>query len=460
LSVLRQRVKRLLEKQDADNHVQKLAYIDGLTGLPNRTAFVEQFEQELDHAQRNKTNLALFFIDVDQFKNINDSLGHEAGDILLKAMAGRLSGCIRSGDVLARLGGDEFIVLLSNIESNKTAEKIAKSMLNVLKEPFEIARNEIVVSISIGISMCPDDGVSKEDLLKHADTAMYKSKASGRNTYRFYIQEMSDVLEERMLMESDLRKVLNNEELTLYFQPKQNTKTGCVIGSEALVRWLHSVRGLVSPTEFVPVAEETGVIKEIGLWVLDNACRTLKQWQLDSEYEGTIAVNVSAVQMADEKFVSQLQGCLDRHQLDPSYLELEVTETMVLENVDAMLEKMHQIRRMGVSLSIDDFGTGYSSFSYIKQLPADTFNLDMEFICEIPDNNSVMAVVDGMIVLADKLGMKVVAEGVETQEQYDFLAEHGCDLVQGYLIDKPLPEDAFEEKYVSQGIEQSESLAN
>ena len=460
LSVLRQRVKRLLEKQDADNHVQKLAYIDGLTGLPNRTAFVEQFEQELDHAQRNKTNLALFFIDVDQFKNINDSLGHEAGDILLKAMAGRLSGCIRSGDVLARLGGDEFIVLLSNIESNKTAEKIAKSMLNVLKEPFEIARNEIVVSISIGISMCPDDGVSKEDLLKHADTAMYKSKASGRNTYRFYIQEMSDVLEERMLMESDLRKVLNNEELTLYFQPKQNTKTGCVIGSEALVRWRHSVRGLVSPTEFVPVAEETGVIKEIGLWVLDNACRTLKQWQLDSEYEGTIAVNVSAVQMADEKFVSQLQGCLDRHQLDPSYLELEVTETMVLENVDAMLEKMHQIRRMGVSLSIDDFGTGYSSFSYIKQLPAETLKLDMEFICEIPDNKSDMAVVDGMIVLAHNLGMKVVAEGVETQEQYDFLAEHGCDLVQGYLIDKPLPEDAFEEKYVSQAIEQSESLAN
>ena len=460
LSVLRQRVKRLLDKQSADDHVQKLAYVDGLTGLPNRTAFVEQFEQELGHAKRVDSALAIFFIDVDQFKNINDSLGHEAGDVLLKAMAGRLSGCIRSGDVLARLGGDEFIVLLSHIKGNKTAEKVAKSMLHVLKEPFVIGTNEVVVGVSIGISISPDDGVSKDNLLKHADTAMYKAKASGRNTYRFYAKEMSETLEERMLIEADLRKVIGNNELSLYFQPKQETATGLVIGSEALVRWNHAIRGLVSPAEFVPIAEETGMIKEIGQWVLEKACRTLRQWQVDYEYSGTMAVNVSAVQMADENFVSVIEDCLEKNQLDPRYLELEVTETMVLENIDAMLEKMHQIRRMGVSLSIDDFGTGYSSFSYIKQIPAETLKLDMEFIHEIPDNKADMAVVDGMIVLAHNLGMKVVAEGVETKEQYDFLAEHKCDLVQGYLIDKPLEEDVFVQKYVNKIVKGSEKLVN
>ncbi|PCI20701.1 MAG: response regulator receiver protein [Piscirickettsiaceae bacterium] len=460
LSVLRQRVRRLLEKQNADNHVQKLAYKDGLTGLPNRTAFVERFQQELEHSQRNNANLAVFFIDIDRFKNINDSLGHEAGDILLKAMAGRLSSCIRSGDVIARLGGDEFVVLLSNVEDSSTAEKIAESMLLALKEPFNITNNEIVVGISIGISMCPYDGVSKDDLLKHADTAMYKAKASGRNTYRFYTQEMSEVLEERMLIESDLRKVIGSDELSLYFQPKQDTITGQVIGSEALIRWQHTIRGLISPAEFVPIAEEMGIIKEIGLWVLETACKTIKQWQDDFAYQGTVAVNVSAVQMADEDFVADVQRCLDKFQLEPCYLELEVTETVVLENIEAMLEKLHQIKRMGVSLSIDDFGTGYSSFSYIKQLPAETLKLDMEFIKDIPENKADMAVVDGMIVLAHNLGMKVVAEGVETQQQYDFLAEHKCDLVQGYLIDKPLPEDIFVQKYVMPSDEQSVRAVN
>ena len=296
--------------------------------------------------------------------------------------------------------------------------------------------------------MYPDDGLTKDDLLKNADTAMYRAKAAGRNTYRKYTQEMSDVLEQKMRVETELRKVLVDNELSLYYQPKQDTSTGQIVGSEALVRWQHRLRGLVSPSEFIPVAEEMGIIKEIGLWVLDTACATLKKWQQEHDYQGTVAVNVSAVQMVEDNFVSNIENCLRKYKLKAHYLELEVTESMVLENVDAMLRKLNQIKKMGVNIAIDDFGTGYSSFNYIKQLPATTLKLDMEFITDIPANKADMAVVDGMIVLAHNLGMKVVAEGVERQEQYDFLAEHKCDLIQGYLVSKPLTEAAFLKKYV------------
>lgn len=448
LSVLRQRVRRLLAKQSADKHVQKLAYKDSLTGLPNRAAFVEQFKQELESAKRNDTRTAIFFIDLDQFKDINDNMGHEAGDVLLRAMSGRLMNCIRMGDMLARLGGDEFVVVLSNITEDAIADQVAKSMLSALKEPFNIAGNEIFAGVSIGIAMYPDDGLTKDDLLKNADTAMYRAKAAGRNTYRKYTQEMSDVLEQRMRVETELRKVLVDNELSLYYQPKQDTSTGQIVGSEALVRWRHRLKGLVSPSEFIPVAEEMGMIKEIGLWVLDTACATLKKWQQEHDYRGTVAVNVSAVQMAEDNFVRNVENCLHKYELEAHYLELEVTESMVLENIDAMLGKLNQIKKMGVNISIDDFGTGYSSFNYIKQLPANTLKLDMEFIADIPENKADMAVVDGMIVLAHNLGMKVVAEGVERQKQYDFLAEHKCDLIQGYLVSKPLSEEAFLKNYV------------
>ncbi len=449
LSVLRQRVKRLLAKQAADKHVQKLAYKDSLTGLPNRAAFVEQFQQELEHAKRHERRTAIFFIDLDRFKNINDSFGHEAGDVLLKALSGRLINCIRSSDMLARLGGDEFVVVLSDMNNEDTPNKVAKSMLEALNEPFNVAGQEVFASVSIGIAMYPDDGLSKDSLLKNADTAMYRAKAAGRNTYRRYTQDMSEVLEQRMRVETELRKVLVDNELSLYYQPKQDVLSGGIIGSEALVRWQHRLRGMVSPAEFIPVAEEMGLIKEIGLWVLDNACETLKRWQLEHAYQGTVAVNVSAVQMAEDNFVELVAECLHKHDLEPQYLELEVTETMVLENIDVMLEMLNRIKKMGVSISIDDFGTGYSSFSYIKKLPADTLKLDMEFIQDIPANEEDMAVVDGMIVLAHNLGMKVVSEGVETQQQYDFLAKHKCDLIQGYLISKPLSEKAFEREYVA-----------
>jgi len=456
LSVLRQRVRRLLAKQSADQHVQKLAYIDSLTGLPNRAAFVEQFQQELEHAARNDSRTAIFFIDLDRFKNINDSLGHEAGDVLLKALSGRLSNCIRSSDMLARLGGDEFVVVLSNVGDDEKPNQIAQAMLKALKESFYVAGQELFATVSIGISMYPDDGLSKDTLLKNADTAMYRAKAAGRNTYCRYTQDMSEILEQRMRVETELRNVITDNELSLYYQPKQDVLTGQVIGSEALVRWEHRLRGMVSPAEFIPVAEEMGLIKEIGLWVLDQACETTKKWQLEHGYEGTVAVNVSAVQMEEDNFVELVETCLNKHQLEPKYLELEVTETMVLENVEVMLEMLNLIRSMGVSISIDDFGTGYSSFSYIKQLPANTLKLDMEFVQDIPESKADMAVVDGMIVLAHNLGMKVVSEGVETQEQYDFLAEHKCDLVQGYLISKPLSEQAFEGEYVALKAEAKE----
>jgi predicted signal transduction protein with EAL and GGDEF domain len=360
--------------------------------------------------------------------------------------------------MLARLGGDEFVVVLSDMGDDDTPDQVAKSMLASLKEPFNIGGNELFAGVSIGIAMYPQDGLTKDELLKNADTAMYKAKADGRNTYRTYTQNMSEVLEKRMRVEADLRKVLVENELSLYFQPKQDTSLGKVIGSEALVRWEHHIRGTVSPAEFIPVAEEMGLINEIGLWVLDTACSKIKQWQQEYDYQGTIAVNVSAVQMAEDNFVGLVENCLKKYELDPKYLELEVTETMVLENEDVMIEKLKAIKAKGVNISIDDFGTGYSSFNYIKKLPASTLKLDMDFIKDIPENKADMAVVDGMIVLAHNLGMKVVAEGVEKQEQYDFLAEHKCDLIQGYFINKPLSEEVFVKEYMSTSVE-AESIS-
>jgi EAL domain-containing protein (putative c-di-GMP-specific phosphodiesterase class I) len=354
--------------------------------------------------------------------------------------------------MLARLGGDEFVVILSNMDSKRVAEKVATSMLGSLKDPFHIAGNEIFAGVSIGIATYPDDGRTKEDLLKNADTAMYKAKSNGRNNYQFYDQEMSKNLAERMKLESELRKVVEDEELALYYQPKQDTKTGKIVGSEALVRWQHQLHGVVSPDKFIPLAEETGLIKDIGMWVLETACKTLKSWQVHHGYVGTVAVNVSAVQIMDESFVDKVSYCLKKYHLEKGCIELEITESMVLDDVDVMLEKLHQLRRLGISLSIDDFGTGYSSFNYLKQMPVHTLKLDREFIVNIDDDKGDQAVVDGMIVMAHNLGLKVVAEGIETQPQYDFLEKRKCDLIQGYLVSKPLTQEDFENKYVFEAV--------
>jgi len=443
LSVLKQRVKRLLSKQSEGNHVQRLAYKDSLTGLPNRAAFVEHVQKELDTAKRNNTKIAIFFIDVDHFKKINDNLGPDAGDALLKALSGRLMSCISPNDMLARIGGDAFVVVLSKLVDVSTQDTIAKTMLAMLKAPFNLSGNEVSASVSIGVAVYPDDGLSKDELLKNSDTAMYRAKAAGRNTYRLYAPEMREVLEQRMRLESELREVVKNEELRLHFQPKKDAKTGKVIGSEALVRWHHHTRGIVPPVEFIPVAEEVGLINEIGFWVLDTACATAKNWQLEYSYYGSVAVNISAVQMKEDDFVFLVETCLNKYELEAKYLELEITESMAFDKTGVMLDKLNQIRDMGVNVAIDDFGTGDLSFSDIKNLPVNTLKLDMEFIENIVENESDMTVVDGMIVLAHNLGMTVVAEGVESQEQYDLLVAHKCDIVQGYFIGKPLPGKIF-----------------
>lgn len=451
LSVLRQRVRRLLENQASERHVHRLAFNDVLTGLPNRVAFTEQLKQELEHAQRTKQQFAVMFVDLDRFKNINDTLGHDAGDELLKALTGRLSNCIRSGDMLARLGGDEFIVILSHLDGRGAVERVAQKMLAALKTPFSIAGHELFAGVSVGIAVFPDDGQDKDNLLKNADTAMYKAKASGRNNYQFYTQEMSQILADRMRMESELRKVVGDQNLTLYFQPKLDVESGRVVGSEALVRWQHWLKGYISPEEFIPVSEEMGLIHDIGIWVLKTACESLVRWQKEHDYAGTVAVNVSAVQLADENFVSHVSACLQETGLDPACLELEITESIVMEDAELVIAKLRQLRDMGIHLAIDDFGTGYSSFNYLKQLPVNTLKLDREFISDIPNNKADMAVVDGLITLAHNLDLKVVAEGIEDQGQFDFLKEHGCDLIQGYLISKPLPMNEFEQLHVIQG---------
>ena len=448
LSVLRQRVRRLLENQASERHVHRLAFNDVLTGLPNRVAFTDQLKQELDHAQRGKTQFAVMFVDLDRFKNINDTLGHDAGDQLLKALTGRLSNCIRSGDMLARLGGDEFIVILSHLDGRGAIERVAQKMLNALKSPFSIAGHELFAGVSIGIAVYPDDGEDKDNLLKNADTAMYKAKASGRNNYQFYTQEMSQILADRMRLESELRKVVQDEDLSLYLQPKYDVQTGQVVGSEALVRWQHQLKGYISPEEFIPISEEMGLIHDIGMWVLKTACEAIKGWQDDHDYQGSVAVNVSAVQLADEHFVANVMACLKETRLDPAFLELEITESIVMEDAQSVIVKLRQLRNMGIHLAIDDFGTGYSSFNYLKQLPVNTLKLDREFISDIPNNKADCAVVDGLITLAHNLDLKVVAEGIEEQEQFEFLKRHGCDIIQGYLISKPMPLGDFEARHV------------
>jgi diguanylate cyclase (GGDEF)-like protein len=434
-------------------HLVRLAHYDNLTSLPNRVFFNEILNKAISHASRNEKVLAILFIDLDRFKTINDALGHTVGDLVLKEMSSRFSNLLRSGDILARLGGDEFIVLLNDIGDMKQAAAVAAKVLTSSSQPVVVESHEFFITASIGISVFPNDGRSLEDLQKNADMAMYKSKRNGGGVFHFYSHDMDTAANEHIRLEAALRKGIQNNELILHYQPQLDLKDGKIKRVEALIRWESPELGLVSPGAFIPLAEETGLIMPIGEWALHEACRTAKQW-IDQGYEPiSVAVNVSPKQFRYQDIASIAKDALTKTGLPPEYLEVEITETAVMDNVENAIEKLKSLREMGIHISVDDFGTGYTSISYLKQYPINTLKIDQAFIKGIPRNQHDVGITTAVIALGHNLGLEIVAEGVETIEQMQFLSEHGCDFIQGYYISRPLPANKIGEQFTKAAIQ-------
>ena len=429
--------------REAEAKIQYLARYDTLTGLHNRSAWQDQARIALCSAARHQDKFAILFLDLDNFKTVNDSLGHPAGDRMLALAASRLSKCVRDEDLLARLGGDEFVALLSRLSNIEEAALVADRMLAALTEPMNIDGHELHLSASIGIALYPNDGAEVDTLLKHADTAMYGAKESGRNTYRFFIPEMNARATERLLMETDLRRAVERNELILHYQPQIEAATGRPYGCEALVRWIHPQRGLVPPDQFIPLAEETGLIAPLGEWVLREACRQQVAWRAAGLPDLIVAVNISALQFRKRDFVAMVARMLTETGADPACIELEITESALMEPSAELSGRLQDLVDLGLTLALDDFGTGYSSLSYLKRLPIARLKIDRSFVDDLPGNAEDAAVTSAALSLARDLGMQVVAEGVETPAQRQYLAERGCHAMQGYLFSRPLTVDAF-----------------
>jgi diguanylate cyclase (GGDEF)-like protein len=422
------------------DHLLRLAHYDNLTSLPNRVFFNEILNKALSHALRYSKLIAVLFIDLDRFKAINDALGHSVGDEVLKVFAQRFSNSLRNGDVVARLGGDEFIILLNDIEHIKFAGTVAEKLLHACTQPVILNDNEFFLTASIGISIYPDDGHTLEDLQRNADMAMYKAKKMGGSQYHLYTQEMNTEAHEHIKLEAALRKAITNNEFTLHYQPKFNLNNNLITGVEALIRWEHPELGLISPATFIPLAEETGLILKIGEWALRHACRANKSWQEQGYEPLTMAVNLSAIEFRHQNIAHLVSSILQETGLDAKYLELEITETAIMDDLNYTIIKLNDLRKMGVQIAIDDFGTGYTSINYLKQYPVNILKIDQEFIKGIPHNKNDMAITTAIIGLGHSLGMKVIAEGVETPEQMKYLADEQCDAVQGYYLSRPLTE--------------------
>jgi diguanylate cyclase (GGDEF)-like protein len=420
-------------------HLQRLAHYDNLTGLPNRVFFNEILNKALTLASQQKKIMAVLFIDLDRFKNINDAMGHSTGDMVLKEIAKRLESILRPGDVLARLSGDEFIALLNDIPQAKLASSIADKLLQVCAQTVVIENREFFVTASVGICIFPYDGASLEDLQKNADMAMYKAKHAGGNNFQYFTKEMNTEAHEHIQLEGHLRKAIPDKEFILFYQPKLDLKSGRITGVEALIRWHSAELGMISPTKFIPLAEETGLILPIGEWALREACKTAKHWQDEGYLPISVAVNLSPKQFRQNDIVQLVDSVLKETGLAPEYLNLEITETAVMDNVETAIQRLTEMKKMGIEISVDDFGTGYTSISYLKRFPIDVLKVDQSFIKGIPHSADDVAIVSAVIAMAHNLGMTVVAEGVETEEQMQYLAEHSCDMIQGYFISSPQP---------------------
>lgn len=456
-AVLSQRVRRIIEANRAEKRIRHLAYNDLLTGLPNRTLFFDQLAQSLEQAETNSTHVAVLFLDLDRFKYVNDNLGHDVGDRLLVAVAQRVRRSVRNVDCVARLGGDEFTVVLAEIDGPAAAASAAQNICRVLSAPFQIDGHDIFVTSSVGIAMYPNDGSDVGTLVKHADTAMYRAKKTNTG-FQFFEASMEHSISEHVRLESDLRRALENEELEVFYQPQARFDTGELIGMEALVRWNHPTRGFVSPVEFIPLAEEIGLINRLGEWVLRTACNQLQTWMQAGLPEMRVAVNLSVRQLLQKDFTKTVQMALHDTGLPPHMLELEITESTLMENAQDTLQALHELRNVGLRLSIDDFGTGYSSLSYLKRFPVDIIKIDRSFVQDTPDDADDAAIVTGIIALAHSLRLEVVAEGVETEAQLRFLREQNCDILQGYYLSKPMPADKFEQFIITGAHRKLEGL--
>ncbi|MHB1402588.1 MAG: EAL domain-containing protein [Thiobacillus sp.] len=430
------------ERKLVEEHISKLAYRDTLTGLLNRFSLRTQLEQVLAMAHRDHRALAVIFLDMDRFKTINDTLGHAVGDKLLIMVAQRLRESVRESDIVARLGGDEFVVVLTEVEDATAVARLADKILHVLAQPYLIGKNELHTAASVGLALYPDDGEDGETLMKNADTAMYHAKSQGRNNIQFFTAEMNQAALKRLMLDQDLRVAVETRQFELHYQPQLDSHDGRIVGVEALVRWHHPRDGLISPAEFIPVAEETGLILRLGEWVLDEACRQLRAWQDDGIKDVTMAVNLSAHQLRSPVLLAQVAHALEKHGLAGASLELEITETAAMHDPAASISQLKALRGLGVRLSIDDFGTGYSSLSYLKLLPIHTLKLDQSFVRDIETDSNDVAICTATIALAHNLGLAVIAEGVETEAQRLLLTSHQCDFMQGYLFSKPLPAEA------------------
>ncbi len=424
-----------------------LAHHDPLSGLPNRLLLMERLDHAIKQSKRHQKRLAVMFIDLDFFKNINDSFGHQVGDKLLVQVTKRLNRIIRDEDVLSRIGGDEFIVLLENIVSESNAIKIAEKIIATFAGAFAIGEREISISSSIGISLFPQDGKDSNTLLQHADTAMYRAKEAGRNNFQFYTKELTYKAMERVHLENELRTALERGELYLLYQPQINLKTGKLIGMEALVRWQHAEMGLISPVKFIPVAEESGLILSLGEWVLRTACQQGSLWLSQGWDFGRISVNVAGPQLKRELLVDTIVRVLDETAFPENRLELEITESYIMEHGDQAIEQLDAIRKLGIRLSIDDFGTGYSSLAHLKELPIHKLKIDQSFIRDIPRDVDDMAITQAIIVMGKALNLDIIAEGVETIDQVQFLIEHGCQKAQGFFYSRPISAQNLEKKY-------------
>lgn len=434
----------ITERKKNEERIIHLATHDVLTGLANRTLLIEHIQKGLAYAQRNHAMMALLFLDLDRFKLINDSLGHEQGDRLLKAVARRLQEALRGSDTIARLGGDEFVILLNDLREVNDASVTASKIIEQIAHPFTLAGREFHVTTSVGISLYPNDGIDPEQLLKHADAAMYSAKAAGKNQARFFDIRMNQSVMERFEIENGLREALASQQFQLVYQPKQCLHGAVCGGAEALLRWTHPKLGAIAPDRFIPIAEETGLIIAVGEWVLRHACQQIRTWQDAGINPGIIAVNVSAQQLESSNFTETVERLLHDYRIAPESLELELTESAILQNPQQSIVTLDRLRQLGIRLALDDFGTGYSSLSYLKRLPVDTVKIDRSFIDGLPHDEDDAQIVRMTVAMAKSIGLIVVAEGVESPQQLGYLKESGCDLVQGYYISRPVPPAQYE----------------
>ena len=435
----------ITERMRAEERLDYLAHHDSLTGLPNRVLLHDRLRQTMIDAERHGRLVAVLFFDLDRFKTINDTLGHEVGNALLKSVAERLQQCVRGGDTVARLGGDEFTVVLADVAHVDDVARVAHKILRNVAMPFQIGGKELFITTSMGITLFPSDDDTLEGLLKNADVAMYQAKEAGRNVFRYFTAEMNTRALERMRLETELRHALKRNEFLLLYQPQINLKNSRVIGVEALIRWHHPKFGLIPPVQFIPIAEETGLIGPIGEWVMQTACAQNKAWQKQGLCPVCVSVNVSAWQLRQQELVGSIAGILKKTGLAPKYLSLELTESMLIDNVEQTVAMLSELHALGIGFSVDDFGTGYSSLSYLKRFPLDVLKIDRSFIHGIPGNTEDAAIARAIIVMAHGLGIKTTAEGVETREQLAFLQAHQCDAMQGYYFSPPVPAEAIAE---------------